>query len=166
MTFKQDTQQELNRLMGQILPQSVSVTSSHNLRFVLNVTQVDTLSCALQYLEVAPPPQSQLDFNTLQTWSRELSKKLTYLLEQLAPIEVDPSTQKIQIRSSQPAMNAGNKEYYEMLLSVSSSGCLKLERFRIAPNQKQRTPMEMIFTREVLLRLMEDIETSFVALTP
>ncbi len=165
MSLKQEAHQELNQLMTQSLPSSVSLKSSQELPFILNVTQIDTLGCAVTKLEVTPPPQSNLDFDTLQTWAKALSQRLTYLLEQLTPIEIDPSQQQIQIRSTRPDNNAGRKEYYEMLLSVSPSGCLKLERYRVAANKKaQRTPIEMVFTRDVLVRLLEDIDDSFAEL--
>lgn len=166
MTLTPDVSQELDQLRGQTLPQTARFTGDKQLLIDLDLTAVEQLSCSLSALRLTPPANANLDMATLEDWAKDLSGRLTYLLENVSPIEIDPTSQQILVRSSQPSQQGKKKEYYEMLLSVDPQGCLTLGRYQISGNQSNRTPVDLVFTREVLVRLMNDLEESFNQLMP
>ncbi|MEZ6046403.1 MAG: hypothetical protein R3C11_12705 [Planctomycetaceae bacterium] len=166
MTIQPDISQELDQLRGQSFPQTVRFVGDKQLAIDLDLMAVEQLSCSLSALRLTPPSNANLSLTTLEDWAKELSQRLTYLLENVSPIEIDPTSQKILVRSSQPSQQGNTKEYYEMLLAVDPSGCLNLRRYRISGANSNRTPIDLVFTREVLIRLMNDLETSFNSLIP
>ncbi|MAT14055.1 MAG: hypothetical protein CMJ46_02150 [Planctomyces sp.] len=166
MTLSPDVTQELDHLRGQSFPQTARFTGDKNLLIDLDLTAVEQLSCSLSTLRLTPPAGGNLSLQTLEDWAKDLSTRLTYLLENVSPIEIDPTSQKILVRSSQPSQQGNSKQYYEMLLAVDPQGCLVLRRYQISGNQSNRTAVDLVFTREVLTRLLDDLEESFNNLVP
>ena len=87
--------------------------------------------------------------------AENLSKRLTYLLEPISPIETDAQGCVVQLRSNPPHKDTDRTSYYELL--VSRAGELSLCRYtRPAGGTRQLIPAEL--TREVLCRLAGDFE--------
>ncbi|QDU82368.1 hypothetical protein Pla110_41230 [Polystyrenella longa] len=166
MTLTPDIHTELDQRRNQSFPQTARFMGDKQLAIDLDLTAVEQLSSSLSALRLTPPSTANLSLATLEDWAKDLSQRLTYLLENVSPIEIDPASQKILVRSSQPSQQGKTKEYYEMLLSVDPQGCLSLGRYQISGTQANRQPVDLVFTREVLIRLMNDLEESFNQLVP
>jgi hypothetical protein len=135
-------------------PQTISVQDGSR-RLTCELAAIDTLACAFTRLEVAADGLAGVSEATLRKLSDTLSKRLTYLLEPIAPIEVDPDRCVVQMRSNPPQKAENGSSYYELL--VARGGHISLCRY-----SKQRGgPRQVVpanVTREVLLRLIGDFE--------
>jgi hypothetical protein len=87
--------------------------------------------------------------------AKDLSARLTYLMEPIRPIEIDADACVAQLRSSPPQRDDDGRSYYE--LTVRRGGEIALVRYRKEPGAvRQQIPANV--TREVLLRLVDDFE--------
>ena len=99
------------------------------------------------------PKLAQADLADLQKRSAELSARLTYLLEPIAPIESDGESCSVQMRSNPPHRDDDGTRYYELLMR--RGGSISLRRWQSQPGQcRQQIPAEL--TREVIVRLAGD----------
>jgi hypothetical protein len=149
MTIKSLLDQELRAAHG---PRVVAVKHDGAV-LRCEVTAIDALAVsfrklALETLELAGVPLARLE-----QIAKNLSEKLSYLLEPVEPIEADAHTCTVQMRSNPPQKDDDGHSYYELL--VKAGGELSLERYRKEPGAK-RTPLDATVTREVLLRLAGD----------
>lgn len=116
---------------------------------------LDTLGCSVEQLAVAADRLSAASVDQLRNISSELTRKLTYLLEPVALLEVDADRCSVQMRSSPPQKDDDGTRYYELL--VERGGQVSLCRYQKQPGQPRcRVPAQL--TREVLLRLAGDFE--------
>jgi hypothetical protein len=93
----------------------------------------------------------------LQAASAELAKKVNYLLEPIAPIELDAQGCSVQMRSNPPQQDDNGRRYYELLLR--RGGSIALCRFEKQPGQP-RTRVPAVLTHEVIGRLVEDFSAT------
>jgi hypothetical protein len=93
----------------------------------------------------------------LRAVSQDLSQRLTYLLEPIAPIEVDAEQCVVQLRSNPPQRDEQRTSYYELL--VRRGGELSLCRWTKAAGDV-RQPLAAHVTREVFLRLVGDFSAA------
>lgn len=121
--------------------------------FSATLTALDSLACAFEQFDVTHASLAGATIERLKRVSEGLSKRLTYLLEPITPVEVDHAGCTVQLRSSPPQKNDDGTSYYELL--VSRDGRLSLCRFSKSPGAiRQRVPAQV--TREVFLRLVDD----------
>jgi hypothetical protein len=137
-----------------VAPQTITAQEGGR-RLTCELTALDTLACAFTRLEVAADGLAGASERALRKISDTLSKRLTYLLEPIAPVEIDPEQCVVQMRSNPPQRDEDRSSYYELL--VARGGHISLCRYA-----KQRGgPRDLVpahVTREVLLRLIGDIE--------
>jgi hypothetical protein len=88
----------------------------------------------------------------LKDIANTLSKRLSYLLESISPIEIDNEACVVQMRSNPPQKDDDGTRYYEL---VVARGELTLCRFSRVSGQV-RTIVAANVTREVFERLTED----------
>jgi hypothetical protein len=89
----------------------------------------------------------------LERIGKALSERLTYLMEPIAPIEIDSQSCIVQLRSHPPQRDDDGRTYYELI--VRRGGEIALMRFRKEDGSaRQQVPATV--TREVLLRLVGD----------
>jgi hypothetical protein len=89
----------------------------------------------------------------LERLGKALSERLTYLMEPIAPIEIDAASCVVQLRSNPPQTDDDGRTYYELI--VRRGGEIALARFRkLLGNARRQVPATV--TREVLLRLVGD----------
>ncbi len=131
-------------------------TSSGNRRLTCDLVERNSLAVAMQSLRVATSELATASSDKLERMSKQLSSRLTYLMEPIRPIEIDADACVAQLRSSPPQRDDDDgRSYYE--LTVRRGGEIGLVRFR----KESGTPREQIaahVTREVLLRLADDFE--------
>jgi hypothetical protein len=126
-------------------------------QFRCEVVALDTLACSFTGLQLASTSLAGVALDKLTAVANELSRRLTYLLEPISPVEVDALGCLVQLRSSPPSKDADGTSYYELL--VSRSGELSLCRYsRAAGSSRSVIPAHV--TREVLLRLVADFSAA------
>ena len=157
MSLAADLQQELTRLVGTSTPTTVSITEAGGLTLTVEFTAVDSMSCSFMEIALFVPTLQNAAFDALKTWAKELSKRITYLLENIGPLEFDPDAGEVLIRSTPPSQLANGTQYFEVILSSQSSGTFTLRRYRSVKGQPGRDPVEMTVTHEVLLKLTDDL---------
>lgn len=149
----------LTQQVQRALPQDASLGSAPllatdgHLRCVAQLTAVDAIGCAFLQLAVETDHLAAATVAQLEAVAGELTRRLTYLLEPLAPVETDAQRALVQCRSQPPERNDDGAHYYELL--VERGGRASLCRYHAPPGKpRQRVPAEV--TRQVFLRLVED----------
>ena len=115
---------------------------------------LDTLACSLCRLSVATTALADASVEQLRTIGESLTRRLTYLLEAIEPIEVDEDRCVVQLRSCPPHKEQDRTSYYELL--VRRGGEVRLCRYAKEPGGVRREIAAQT-TREVLLRLAVDL---------
>jgi len=122
-------------------------------RLECHLTALDRLACAFDRFVVVSQALAAAEMPQLARVADALSKRLTYLLEPISPIEVDQQQCIVQMRSNPPSKDAEGTSYYELL--IRRGGEMSLVRFR-----KEAGSVRQIFaaevTREVFIRLVSD----------
>jgi hypothetical protein len=121
----------------------------------VDFTAVDLLGCAFRELRVTADELKDVPFERVKTWADDLCRKVTYLLEHIAPLEVDAEAQTVLIRSTPPARKPAQTAFYEIL--VKAPGTLNLRRYTRAAGDPDRLPCDIRITNEVLVKLVGDL---------
>ena len=150
---------ELARLRGYSsnTPVPVHVSDPSGIQVEIDLTQVDSLGCAFRQITVHVPAMSQAAFDVLKRWADALSQRITYLLEQVSPLEYDPQAGQVLIRSTRPDQLPDGTQYYEMVLSSHGTGTFSLKRFSSIKGTPGRTQIDLLVTHEVLCKLCDDL---------
>ena len=155
MSLKNRIHDELNRL-GQL---SSGNSTPHNLvldladgRLNCTLTAVDQLACAFEQFVFEVPRLAGADLAQLDRVATTLSRRLSYLLESISPVEKDQDGCVVQMRSNPPQKDDDGTSYYEL---VVRRGELMLCRYAKASGQVRRVIPANV-TREVFCRLVED----------
>lgn len=149
---------QLSAALGALPPLSsgheVVDLSDAGKRLVCELSALDAVGCAFDRLCVSTDRLAQTTVEQLKKISADLSRRLTYLLEPVALLEVDADRCSLQMRSSPPHKDDDGTRYYELL--VERGGQVSLCRYQKQPGQpRQRVSAHV--TREVLLRLADDL---------
>ncbi len=152
---------ELNSKLTPLENDEVSVNSPASIELptsagTLHVTLISVhgLACAVAELSFTTPSLYDSNSDELQQMSEQLAKRLHYLLEPISPIEVDRQSTTIQMRSDPPnSENRSSRSYYELTTSPKGLRLLRFQKKRGSP----RHTVPMTFTREVLIRLVNDM---------
>ena len=133
--------------------------ADNNVNVAADLTAVETLGVSLAILRLDVPHLAAAPQATLEQWGRELCARVGYLLEGLGPLEFDPRSSELLIRSVPPSRNANATSYFEVMLNAKGAGAFTLARYRAAPG-RPRAREDVALTREVLKRLVRDaVET-------
>ena len=124
-------------------------------RLGCELAALDKLACSVSHLQVDTDELAEASIEQLQSLADGISGRLTYLLEPIAPTEIDRDRCVVQLRSVQPSQEAGANSYYELL--VHRGGEIALERYSAEPGQPRR-PIPAQLTRQVFSRLVGDFE--------
>lgn len=123
----------------------------------IELVALDSLACAFERLAMDSQKLAGAPVDRLKRVAENLSARITYLLEPVQPIEVDPEQCVVQLRSVPPQKEDDKTSYYELL--VQRSGEISLTRYESAVGQG-RVPVAAQVTREVLTRLVEDFSAA------
>lgn len=156
MSLRLKTETALGQLAGAALPQALSVQEGAR-RLICDMTALDSIGCSFRGLVLESDALAEASNQQLRAIADDLSRRVNYLLEPIAPIEVDPEQCLVQMRSSPPQKSDGQSTYYELL--VRRGGELSLRRYA-KDRQGQRTVVPATVTREVFLRLVGDFEAA------
>lgn len=161
MSFRTDLSLALASLKGlsASTPSPIFLHNTSGMTLRIDFTVVDSLSCAFHELTLDVPALQTAAFATLQIWAQNLSKRITYLLEQIAPLEIDPNAGEVLIRSTPPDQLPDGTQYYEIMLS-QQAGAFVLKRFKSIKGTPGRTQVDLQVTHEVLFKLVDDLEAT------
>ena len=112
MSLSQTLAQELPRLVGlnSTQPTTITLPTTNGVEMSVDFTIVESLSCAFRELRMDVPRLAGASFGVLKQWADALSQRITYLLENIGPLEFDPTTQQVLIRSKSPDLRTGGSE--------------------------------------------------------
>ena len=154
MTLQNQFEQELLKL-GDGGPATVAVNDSPR-HLSCGVVERNSLAVSFDRLRLATDELESADTAELERIGKALAGRLTYLMEPIAPIEIDAAACVVQLRSSPPQRDDDGRSYYELI--VRRGGEIGLARFR-KENGGARQQIAATVTREVLLRLVGDFCT-------
>jgi hypothetical protein len=129
----------------------------------VDVTAIDRLSCSIAEIRLGGPFLANATYNQLQDWARNFSRKITYLLEELGPLEFDPQAGQVLVRSIKPDTLPDGTAYFEVMLELQTGTMFSMKRYRYVKGQPGRNPIDMHLTVEVLSKLLNDLVISFPA---
>ena len=122
-----------------------------------DLVALDVLACAFDRFEVHGDKLTPAGMPELKRVAEDLSRRLTYLLEPISPIEADQQQCIVQLRSNPPQAGDDGTSYYELL--VARGGKLSLCRWLKERGQPRRIIPAQV-TREVFLRLVADFSAA------
>jgi hypothetical protein len=134
-------------------PQSVSASEPpHHLD--LDVRVASSVGVEIDRLEfrVDGPDRTLAE---LTAWADRLAARITYLMEPLVVLEVDPIGVEVELRSQAPTARGGLRSFYEARLN--RSGRLWVVRQTFDPVSRTRRPAPFQLTAETLDRLTDDL---------
>lgn len=150
---------ELKQLAGfsSSTPRRIEMTDPDGLVLGIGVVAVDALSCAFESLTLHVPSLVGNETDALQKWANALSERVTYLLENIGPIEIDQRSNQVLIRSTPPDRSEQAAQFYEVLLSAQTNGTFLLRRYRSESGQPGRESVDIHLTHETLNKLIRDL---------
>jgi len=157
MTLRPQLTQELQNLVGVRGGALVTLSAPGGLRLQIQFAAVDSMSCAFSDLQLFVPALQQAAFDVLRNWADSLAQRITYLLENIGPLEYDQAAGQVLIRSVRPDSLPDGSQYYEIVLSSQSGGNFSLRRYRSTKGQPGRAPVDITVTHEVLYKLVDDL---------
>jgi hypothetical protein len=117
------------------------------------LVQRNPLAVSFDLLRLATTELSSAGPADLERIGKALAERLTYLMEPIAPIEIDAAACTVQLRSNPPQRDDDGRSYYELI--IRRGGEITLMRFHKEDGSvRQQVPATV--TREVLLRLIGD----------
>ncbi|MEQ8848810.1 hypothetical protein [Botrimarina sp.] len=126
-------------------------------RVSLGLSRADAMAVAFTELRLATDRLAGAKVDRVRSVADALTRRLTYLLEPLTPVEIDHELAVVQMRSTTPQQDNEQSAYYELL--VRAGGSLSLRRYR-KPRGAMREGIDATVTREVLGRLVDDFVAS------
>ena len=149
----------LTRLIGfsSPTPRTVALSGPDGISLAIDFVAVDSMSCSLREIRLQVPALVDADFDTLKTWGENLCKQVTYLLENIGPLELDPDGGQVLIRSNPPDKQGGKTTFYEIVLQSQSGGNFTLRRYQADKTTPGHTQVDIQTTHEVLKKLVGDL---------
>jgi hypothetical protein len=166
MSLSLDLAAALNPLTGQSFspPHAVSVCDASGLVLSAELLAVDLVGVACEEIRLDVPSLAAANLDTLKKWGEGLCQRITYLLENLGPLEYDAQGNEVLIRSAPPdASLPGQTKFYEVLLSSLGAGRFSLRRYQYDRQSSQRIAVPLRLTHEQLAKLVNDLTATLPA---
>ncbi|MBS0204118.1 MAG: hypothetical protein JSS49_14525 [Planctomycetes bacterium] len=160
MSLSLDLAAALTPLIGQtfVPARAVAVADGSGVTLSIELLSVEALGVSCEELRLEVPALGAATLDVLKKWGDGLCKRVTYLLENLGPLEYDATSQEVLIRSTPPDQGTpGTSKYYEVLLSSHGAGRFSLRRFRNDSANPGRIPVPIQVTHEQLAKLVNDL---------
>lgn len=138
---------------------TVSVSDGSGVSLAVDLLAVDSVGVACEEIRLDVPSLSAANLDTLKKWAGGLCQRITYLLENLGPLEYDAQGNEVLIRSTPPdtSSSPGKTKYYEVQLSSQGAGRFSLRRFEADRTTNSRVPVPLRITHEQLAKLINDL---------
>ena len=123
----------------------------------------DSIGLLLNSLIVGKDVREEKDTATyLKTVAEAIEKRVNYLMEPLRVVELDSTTNAVQMRSEKPEVLEGNLFYFELILKSGKwfghRQHLSLHRYSHRPDQeKNRRAVAFPLTKQQFERLLDDL---------
>jgi len=165
MSLASELSRELQDLAAVSPPDTstISVATADGIELSVDVTGVDAMSCSFRELRLLVPALAATGADVLRGWAEEVCRRVTYLLENIGPLEVDEQNQSVLIRSTPPDRREEETLFYEVVLQSRSGGRFSLSRFRSKRDGSAREQVDVQITQETLAKLINDLEASIPA---
>jgi hypothetical protein len=151
MTLQNQFERELSNLgSGSTSTISVDAAPRH---LTCDVVERNSLAVSFNHVRLRTKELAGADAGRLERLGKQLSERLTYLMEPISPIEIDQAACVVQLRSNPPQRDDDGRSYYELV--VRSGGEIALVRYR-KENGDARRQIPATLTREALSRLVGD----------
>ncbi|MBM4076691.1 MAG: hypothetical protein FJ267_13760 [Planctomycetes bacterium] len=160
MSLSLDLAAALTPLVGHafVPAKQVRVSDGSGVTLSINVLTVESLGVSCEEIQLEVPALSAVTLDLLRKWADALCKRITYLLENLGPLEYDAQTNEVLIRSTRPDQSiTGTTKYYEVILSSQGAGKFQLRRYRNDSSNPGRVPVPIQVTHEQLAKLVNDL---------
>lgn len=157
---------EVQKRIGIQSPVTISVSDHAGNVIAVDFTAIDSLSCSFTELRLSLPSLCNVAFDVIKKWAEQLSQRITYLLENIAPLEFDEDAGEALIRSTPPSQLPSGTQYYEIMLKTHAAGQFSLTRYRSTKGQPGRDAVEICITHEVLIKLADDLIDTMPTNTP
>lgn len=127
-----------------------------NVTVKIAALDVDKYSMIISKIEMQAEKmqQGKSTHDILQSQANDVIKKIDYLPEIFALIELDDLNGIAQIRSRKPYRNAGAFEYFEILLKNGSR--LSFHRYQQQTGGTDKKPIPVVLTYKQFERLIDD----------
>ncbi|WP_425397385.1 hypothetical protein [Aeoliella sp.] len=113
---------------------------------------IESLGVSVRLLELKSKKLDGKTSGELREIADKLASKVSYLLEAIAPVEVDDESCTIQMRSTPPHRAENATSYYEVLVTAGAISLRRYNKSRRAARQAEAFDI----TRQVLSRLVDD----------
>jgi hypothetical protein len=157
MSLRRKIAAALDERLGEAPPHAVSAEEGPH-RLSLQLLANAPVGVSFDALDFAVTGRPEWPVDALRAWGERLTSRVTYLMEPLVVLEVDPSGGEVSLRSKNPTPRDGLRAYYEVRLS--RSGTLRLARVVFDEEARRRRPAPCQMSREVLERLADDLVAS------
>jgi hypothetical protein len=150
---------EIRKLDGYTGPQvrTVAVSIPGGIELAVDVTAADSMSCSCREIRMRVAALAGAGPDLLKKWAEDLCARITYLLEQLGPLEVDAEGKQVLIRSKSPDRRDDARTFYEILLQSQGAGVFTLRRYRRDTAGAVRSHVDLRTTHELLEKLVDDL---------
>lgn len=122
-------------------------------QLLVRVDQAGPLAATVWELRLTTDRLAGASIERVREIAEEITRRVTYLLEPIQPIESDSEACVVQLRSTKPDEQQGVKSYYEAL--VKTGGTISLQRYESQPGSI-RSAIAMTLTKEIICRLADD----------
>ena len=163
MSLSLELSAALNPLIGMtfVPPKTVAVSDASGITLAVDLISVESLGVSCEELRLDASTLNAATIDTLKKWAHDLCRRVTYLLENLGPLEFDAQENQVLIRSTQVDKSApGTTKYYEVMLSSLGAGRFSLRRYRNDNTGSGRVPVPLQLTHEQLSKLVNDLVTT------
>jgi hypothetical protein len=166
MTCGRQLANEVRKLAGHAgpAPKTVAVADG-DVDLAVDVTAADSMSCSCREIRMRVPALAGAGPDVLKKWAHELCGRVTYLLEQLGPLEIDTQGKQVLIRSKSPDKRDNSTTFYEVLLQSQGAGLFTLRRYRRDDHGAPREHVDLRTTHELLEKLADDLIATIPAPT-
>ena len=160
MSLSLDLASALVPLVGRtfVPAKTVAVSDVSGVSLSVDLLSVESLGVSCEELRLDVPALGATNLDVLKKWGDGLCKRVSYLLENLGPLEYDAHGNQLLIRSTPPDQAVpGTTKYYEIQLSSHGAGRFSLRRYRNDASNPGRIPVPIQITHEQLAKLVNDL---------
>ncbi len=159
MTCGRQLANEVRKLAGYsaATAKTVAVSGPAGVDVAVDVATADSMSCSCREIRMRVPALNGAGADVLKKWAEDLCARVTYLMEQLGPLEIDVEGRQVLVRSKSPDKRDDATTFYEILLQSQGAGIFTLRRYRRAVGSAPREHVDLRMTLELLEKLIDDL---------
>ncbi|MCI0416739.1 hypothetical protein L0222_28550 [bacterium] len=128
-----------------------------------DLAQADSIGFLLNSIEISKSIREKVDIaDYLKTVAETIEKRVNYLMEPLKIIELDSTTNAVQMRSEKPEIQDGNLSYFEVILKAGKwfgyRNYVSLHRYtNRREDEENRRRVSFPVTKKQFQKLVDDL---------